>query len=548
MGGDRAQHDKDQGVIASALVQAAIAANLAIGFGAFWQAIAPHPTLTEWFGPVVIRLIMVGVFAGSARFFYMMARLGGAARDSEHRDWYMQYRDEVTTHRARGFYASGVKRSLDWLDGFLGDRGKADKSLFPRAFGLEKPAPLWTSESLEKVTFLAMIYPILALIGVWVLTGVVGDLEAALNMEVSPWPYRIGGGVLFALSVLMLKRIDRIDLEQESWNRGEVLSLLLYGAGVLIANLLSNISGLGFSIMIILLVFVLTKASSSYITLFSLILFFNIDVILLSDPYKMSILFVLVWAILTIDFRKFGNPKSLAFILVFLISATLFGPLLTAKFFDIRPSHIPYIGLYFTSVLVIINAPVDWLAIGFTRALIRRGQELGGAAPLLLALVDFLTSLVLMAILAVLTLWATELCNALMPTPGGKPVINISEYLTAMGTAEGRADPRNYWIYVLLFSSQIPAVVNFGFGAFCLMRGIPAINRWVGKRLPAAGGIRTWDRLGVAAASSTQFGLGMAVGCLAYFFLAYILIGLVNPIFGANVLELLAMASISHLL
>ena len=43
----------------------------------------------------------------------------------------------------------------------------------------------------------------------------------------------------------------------------------------------------------------------------------------------------------------------------------------------------PVVGL-----LTLLNAPFDWASLGLTRALLRRGLELGGWWPYLLALVD----------------------------------------------------------------------------------------------------------------------------------------------------------------
>ena len=44
--------------------------------------------------------------------------------------------------------------------------------------------------------------------------------------------------------------------------------------------------------------------------------------------------------------------------------------------------------LLFLGLLTLLNAPFDWASLGLTRALRRRGLELGGWWPYLLALVD----------------------------------------------------------------------------------------------------------------------------------------------------------------
>jgi len=44
--------------------------------------------------------------------------------------------------------------------------------------------------------------------------------------------------------------------------------------------------------------------------------------------------------------------------------------------------------LLFLLLLTLLNAPFDWASLGLTRALLRRGLELGGWWPYVLALVD----------------------------------------------------------------------------------------------------------------------------------------------------------------
>jgi hypothetical protein len=56
--------------------------------------------------------------------------------------------------------------------------------------------------------------------------------------------------------------------------------------------------------------------------------------------------------------------------------------------------------LLFLGLLTLLNAPFDWASLGLTRALLRRGLELGGWWPYLLALVDAALATVIIACLA----------------------------------------------------------------------------------------------------------------------------------------------------
>src|SRR5262249_1701489 len=71
---------------------------------------------------------------------------------------------------------------------------------------------------------------------------------------------------------------------------------------------------------------------------------------------------------------------SMAMILACLIVADLMSPL------RIWSSRSPL--LLFLVLLTLLNAPFDWVSLGLTRALLRRGLELGGWWPYLLALAD----------------------------------------------------------------------------------------------------------------------------------------------------------------
>ena len=50
---------------------------------------------------------------------------------------------------AARLYARRLTGFLDWIDRFFGDAGMADRTLFPQAFGLRTPAPLWTAPAFD---------------------------------------------------------------------------------------------------------------------------------------------------------------------------------------------------------------------------------------------------------------------------------------------------------------------------------------------------------------------------------------------------------------
>ncbi len=80
-------------------------------------------------------------------------------------------------------YGERLNRFLAWVERFFGDAGMAERTLFPRAFGLKTPAPLWTAPAYDRCLLLAFVYPIITVFVIWVLSGHFGPAEAALGLK-----------------------------------------------------------------------------------------------------------------------------------------------------------------------------------------------------------------------------------------------------------------------------------------------------------------------------------------------------------------------------
>jgi hypothetical protein len=84
---------------------------------------------------------------------------------------------------AARLYARWLERTLDRVARFFSDSGMGDRTLFPHAFGLRRPAPLWTAPAFDRCLLIALIYPIATVFLFWVASGHVGPAEAALRLE-----------------------------------------------------------------------------------------------------------------------------------------------------------------------------------------------------------------------------------------------------------------------------------------------------------------------------------------------------------------------------
>src|SRR5580704_629420 len=88
--------------------------------------------------------------------------LGADRRRPAERQAYDALRNSLAVgNMAAHLYAERLTRFLNWIDRFFGDAGMGDRTLFPHAFGLRTPAPLWTVAALDR----ALLYPILTICG-----------------------------------------------------------------------------------------------------------------------------------------------------------------------------------------------------------------------------------------------------------------------------------------------------------------------------------------------------------------------------------------------
>jgi hypothetical protein len=87
------------------------------------------------------------------------------------REAYDKLRDSLATENlAARLYKRWLNKLLDKVDRFFGDAEMADRTLFPHAFGLQTPWPLWTAPSFDRCLLLALLYPIAAIYLIWVMS------------------------------------------------------------------------------------------------------------------------------------------------------------------------------------------------------------------------------------------------------------------------------------------------------------------------------------------------------------------------------------------
>ena len=121
------------------------------------------------------------------------------------------------------------------------------------------------------------------------------------------------------------------------------------------------------------------------------------------------------------------------------------------------PSRAPVFLVMF-ALVPLVNVPLDWASVGFTRALLRRGCEDGAPSPLFLGLADFAIGMILLAILAFVLVLSLQLVDFV----SGTNLIDVRTRLIHL--YEAPSSPENWWIYITLFSTLIPSALNLIIG------------------------------------------------------------------------------------
>lgn len=177
----------------------------------------------------------------------------------------------------------------------------------------------------------------------------------------------------------------------------------------------------------------------------------------------------------------------------------------------------------FFGVLSLINAPFDWLSLGLTRGLLRKGLRMGGLAPVWLGALDVLLSTLIIAALAVAAVIAIQVFNRM----AGDEILDVFGLLNGISLEWWRAE--YWWVYVMILSTQLPSLVNLAIGATALFRGIPGLQKWCLRHLPEDGRIPAVDRHLLATVFSLQVLGGIIIGSLAYLLIATFIFGCFLP-------------------
>jgi len=500
--------------------------------------------------------------------FRYSAILNGADKgdDDPNRRRYLEFKNRVASGDDWSrLYGRWVKRLLYVIDRFFGDLRQATPRCFRRSLGLGSlPTPLWTAASFDRCLLIALIYPIAAVFGIWLLTGRVGPVEKVLGLEsdVAVWQRLL---LLLLLSAICLgiksiftRRYDLYRVIYEYYKNislvrfvvgfvavaffsaaavvvSAVISIFVFysavavavavafagdgdrtgGGAVAVVFAFALAVAIGLATLVADTVHVVHNVSSAFTGAFAFVVAF-------AFAFAVAVAVAVAFAVALRWMKGRGRMALFLFVYQTVMTAAVI-------YFTLLISHTPSARanlsfLLFCGLLTLVNAPFDWLSLGITRGLMRLGVRRVGWAPLWLGLLDVLLSTLIIIALTVTAVIAVQLFNR----AAGTDVLDVLDLLNGISTEWWR--PEYWWVYVMILSTQMPSLINLAIGATALFRSIPAFQRWCLARMPEDGPIADADKHLLATAFSLQIIGGVLFGTLAYLSLAALILGLFLPL------------------
>jgi hypothetical protein len=438
-----------------------------------------------WLTIIAAALAMIVAYISSYNYSVIFRDYGLDSADNDERAVFDGLRARLAAGgRFIPIYNDLLTRGLDRVDRFFGDADPRVKTLWPRAFGFKGAKPFWTAPAYDRCLIIALLYPLVVLLVVWCVSGQVSKAAAAMLLSegVIWWKRALLGFVL----IVLLCSGHIASKEDGKFRQFFGFSLLCTIVTGIASFVFDGAVDFVFKIVIFMniIVIIFDRWTESFYFCLSLAVLISIVMFITSvgSGYNMDVSFFIifssVWVVGFINHRAhtsgglgyFFTAFSIFYFVICYAMAFWFGG-------ENSWERTGPLFLFF-GVLTLINAPFDWLSIGLTRALLRRGVEAEGFAPVWLALLDLVFATLLIVVLAIVTVVAVDLFEVV----GRSKFIDVAGVLDALADPVQRRDTQYWWIYATLFSTLIPSVLNMTVAALSLMRGVP----WFHKRVAAA--------------------------------------------------------------
>jgi hypothetical protein len=369
-------------------------------------------------------------------------------------------------------YNKLMTRALDRVDRFFGDADPRVKTLWPNFFGFQGNKPFWTAPAYDRCLLIALLYPFVVL---WVLSFVdegnwIGlaallitsaffvSAAVALGKKVKAKNFQRGVAAIIVAFTAIFVAGSAVAISVSVAGAGAAV-VAVAGAVAFAVTITITVAGVGVGAVAVAGAFAFAVTAADAVAVASAVAF-------------AGAIYVVT------DFAHSKGKQGLfliSFSIIFLVLCYFYAHAASGT----KALEASGFLLTFFGILTLVNAPFDWASIGLTRALLRRGVEAGGMAPLWLALIDLLAATALIVVLAAVMVFAVDL----FVVAGRTKIIDVDATLTALADPAQRVESQYWWIYATLFSTLIPSILNVTVAALSLMRGAPSFHRLVAAKM-----------------------------------------------------------------
>ena len=416
-------------------------------------------------------------------------------------------------------YRGWLTKAVDRIDIFFGDPGRNDRSWLARGLGLETPGARWTAPALDRCMLLAIVYPIVTIVAVWVWSGHVGVAERALGLWESPFDLPDGfRRAAYGLSLAAIPYAGWQFLTAKSLVARFLWVAVSIGACHVVFDGVfgGGASAAGFAVSVGV-PFASAIAAARAGGLAGALAVGSVIAVGIGGAKANAVAVAApvfgaaIAAGAAAQYVKTGRKGT--FLLLFFLAASV------AAFLGVWLSASSVIWaltgpvLLVFGVLTLVIAPFLWFAVGLTRAFLRRGLVPGGRGPFFYAFVNAVLAPLVVALLAVVIVFAVQTFDDIAEMRAGKGARIMEPGLLFEGLEAD--DPKFSWVWLMLFSPLIPSVINLCVAAASFLRGLPFLNAWVVRKMPDA--IHDSDRVLLASALGGQVAGGtLLTGVVLY--------------------------------
>ncbi len=472
--------------------------------------------LVAHLGPAGAALIWTLVWVMGAALALIFARYvgvlgaGDAAEGSLERRAYDNLRSSLQEGGVpTRVYGQLLTAFLNRVDRLFGDDDKADLSLFPHFFGMRGAYPLWTAAAFDRCLLLSLLYPIVSIFVIWAISGHVGPAEASLRLA--------RGTVWWQRGVLVGGLATSLYFWWQAGKSSGWWSVLWCVAAAITGGVAGAGAGAGAEAGVVGIGVGVAGASAvagAVIVAVAVAFAVGVAVAVAGAGAGAAGLFVAVDLLVIVAVsilsdlsasRRWQGALLAAFsCLMVVIVGFLAFDLSSSPAWDAAGPMLLFFGL-----LTLLNAPFDWLSLGLTRALLRRGVELGGWWPYGLAVLDAALALLILVMLAGAMVIGVQTFDFAATLGGGPPILPFNRLLDDIAQSPG--DPVHWWIYALLLTTLIPSLANLLIGAVSLTRGVPGLSSVLLRFIPVGAAVPTFERAWIAAVLTSQWVIGVAL-------------------------------------